>query len=187
MGIFLGFIPDEKSNYKIRKVVGEIGRVFEGQEVAVRWVKPESYHITLLYIGNSLNFLSKFILLLKLKSFIVRKFTVVLDKANVGISRSYKELVFLSLKEGGDEVREMLYKLRTKVKVKENNVFIPHISLGRISKDITPEEFRNLNVDVRNENKNLDIPSISFEVDKLHLIESTQDGKLNIIKSFDLF
>ena len=187
MGIFLGFIPDEKNNYKIRKVVGEVGRVFEGQDVAIRWVKPESYHITLLYIGDKMNFLSKFFLLLKMKSFIVRKFKVVLDKANVGISRSYKELVYLSMKEGGDEIREMLYKLRGKVKVKETNVFIPHISLGRINKDLTSEEFRNLTVDVRNENKNLDISSISFEVDKLHLIETNQDGKLNIIKSFDLF
>ena len=36
MNFFLGFFPDEKSNYKIRKVVGEVGRIFDDFSIPVR-------------------------------------------------------------------------------------------------------------------------------------------------------
>ena len=55
MSFFLGFIPDRESNYKIRKVVGTIGMIFNDFGIPVRWVKPSSYHITLYYLERGIH------------------------------------------------------------------------------------------------------------------------------------
>ncbi|MBI2357106.1 hypothetical protein HYV12_03605 [Candidatus Dojkabacteria bacterium] len=186
MGYFLGFIPEQKSNYQIRKAVGELGRVFDGQDVSVRWVKPENYHITVLYLGEKLNFFKQFLLVYKLSKMSFPKFQVSFEKANVGISRSYKELIYLSVLDGGDEIRNMLYSLRGIIRTKESSLFIPHVTLGRINKDLSSEEYRNILVDVRNMNEVLNVKDIKFNPTQFHLLESMDDGSNRIVKTFNL-
>lgn len=186
MSYYLGIIPNQKSNYKIRKVVGDIGHVFDGQGVDVRWVKPESFHISIISFGDRLNPISRLILNLKLSKFLYKSFNIRFDKVNLGISRGYKELVYLSLIEGGDDLRNILYKLRESVKVKESSIFIPHVTLGRVSKDLTNEEFRNLTLDVRNANKDLDIEKESFPVNSVSLYKAMPDSTVEVIKEYPL-
>jgi 2'-5' RNA ligase len=186
MSFFLGFIPTQESNYKIRKVVGDLGRVFDGQSVNVRWSKPESFNIPLLNLGENLNPIKRELLLYKLRKLNWKKFTVELDKANVGISRGYKELIYLTLGEGGDTVRNYLFQIRNVFRTKQDSLFIPHITLGRISKDLSGEEYRNLVLDVRNTNANLNIPEITFTVDSLCLVSIDSDGNHTIIKRVPL-
>lgn len=186
MSFFIGIIPDEKTNYKIRKVIGDVGRVFEGQSADVRWVRPDGTHISLIKLGDNLNFIQQFFLNIKLNNIHFAKFKVILDKANVGIARSYKELIYISLYEGGEDIRNILFKMREKIKSNDANIFLPHITLGRISKDLTNEEYRNLVVDVRNVNESLGLRDIEFTVSTLHVIEYTKDGVYRIVKSYDL-
>lgn len=186
MNYFLGFIPNQEANYKIRKVVGDLGRVFDGQDVNVRWNKPETFSISLLNLGRSLNFLKREYLLYKLRRLGLKSFEVQLEKASVGISRSYKELIYLTLGKGGDNIRTMLFNLRGIVRSSQNSIFIPHITLGRISKDLSNEEYSNLILDVRNTNKQLKIDEIAFRVDTICLIQVDDEGSHKIVKSLAL-
>ena len=123
---------------------------------------------------------------LKLKKIVLKKFSVRLDKANLGIQRSYKELVYLSLLSGGDEIRDMLYQLGLYgIRTKDYEIFIPHVTLGRVNKVVSDEEYKNLSLDVRNVNKDLKVNDIRFDVKEIHLIESSE-GSISVIKSYPL-
>lgn len=54
MGYFLGFIPDKESINKIKQVIEEVSILFDDFGIPVRWSRPNSFHITLVYLGESL-------------------------------------------------------------------------------------------------------------------------------------
>lgn len=172
MNYFLGFFPDEKTNYKIRKVVGELGRVFDGQQIKVRWVMPEKFHVTALFLGNDLNFISKFLIGFRLRAVKIPRFEIRFDKAQIGVSRRDRSAVCLSISDGGDELREMVFSLRNILGIQDSRIFIPHLTLGRVNKDLTNEEFRNLTQDLRKANKSLNVEEISFTPQCLSFVES---------------
>lgn len=176
MSYFLGFFPDEKANYKIRKVVGEIGRVFKDFSIPVRWVSPDTFHITLYYLGDSMFPLRKILLRRSLSKLNFKPFTVTFDRVKLGISKHHRGLVYLDLKEGGEQLRTMLLELRKVVRVKDMSSFVPHLTIGRVNKDLSDEEYRNLVKDISNVSKTLDISDISFEVRDMYLIKSDQGG-----------
>jgi 2'-5' RNA ligase len=180
---FLAFFPDEKTNYKIRKVVGELGRVFDGQEIQVRWLKPEKFHVTTLFLGNNLNILSKSLLSMKLTKFDIPRFEINFEKAALGLSRRERERICLSIGKGGDELRELVFNLRNHLKINDPRLFVPHLTLGRVSKDLTDEEFRNLNQDLRVVNKNLKVDDIAFTPKSIAFIESDLE-EYRILKEF---
>ncbi len=162
MNYFLAFFPPQEANFKIRKVVGELGRVFDGQKIDVRWVKPERFHVATIFLGSDIAFLKRKSLEMKLSKFQTPRFEIKFDKAQLGISRQYKELVYLTVSDGGDELRDLVFSLREHLGINDPGRYIPHLTLGRINKDLTDEEFKNLTQDVRVVNKLLNIPEISF-------------------------
>lgn len=184
MNFFLGFFPDEKANYKIRKVVGEVGRIFKDFDIPVRWVKPETYHILIYMIGEGLNPIRKFFLTKKIQKISFKPFTISLGKVRLGISRKYRELVYLDIVDGGEELREILHQLRSILKGIDNSTFVPHLSIGRVSKDLSEEEYRNLVKDIQNISKDLDIEDISFEVKEMYLVKS-EEGNYSLLMKFD--
>lgn len=184
MTFFLGFFPNQKSNYKIRKVVREMGKVFDDFSIPVRWVKPESYHISLYYLGESMNFLKLFFLKRRLKGIKFTPFTVTLRTVKLGISKQYKELVYLDLKEGGEKLRDLLLSVRGMVKEEDINKFVPHLTIGRISKDLSNEEYKNVVRDICNMSEKLNIEDISFEVNELYLVKSI-DGSYTVLMRFN--
>jgi 2'-5' RNA ligase len=180
---FLGFFPDQKNNHKIRKIVGEVGRVFDGQDIDIRWANPDNFHVTLMYLGTNLNFLQKYFKFKKINNLIIPKFNIQLNECELGVSRSYKGLVYLNLKEGGEELRNLVFSLRSFLSNNDVSNYIPHITLGRVSKDLTSEEFRNLASDIKNVNSQLNITDISFTSENLCLVED--DGeKYSYLKKF---
>lgn len=176
MNFFLGFCPDEKANHKIRKIIGEVGKVFDGLQIPVRWSDPASYHLYILTLGHSLSFLRLFWLKYKLKGFTVKPFKVVFNTVHIGISRKYKELIYLDLKEGGEEMREILFELRKRLTINDQGKFIPHLVLGRVSEDLSAQEYTNISKDLYRVAKDLDIQQIEFEVTGLKLIKNTSTG-----------
>lgn len=180
MNYFLGFFTDEKSNYKIRKVVGEVGRVFDDFGIPVRWVKPETYHITLFYLGENLNPIKRFLLSRRLKKFVFKPFSVKLNTVRLGISRNYKELVYLDLLEGGDTLRNLYLDIHKIVGTNDSSKFVPHLTIGRVSKDLTEEEQRNISKDLSNICESLNIEDISFNIYELCLVKS-EDGNYSIL------
>ena len=184
MSYFLGFLPDKESRYEISKVVEEIGMVFDDFGIPVRWVKPKTFHLSLYYLGENLSFVSKFLLRRKMSKLLFKKINISFSTVKVGISRNYKELVYLDLKEGGEELRELLLQLRKVLRGKDISMFVPHLTIGRISKDLSPEEYRNVSKDVLRVSKKLKLSDIQFTVTTIYLIES-KDGNYSFKMKFE--
>ena len=184
MNYFLGFFPNQKANYKIRKIVGEVGRIFRDFDIPVRWVKPETFHISLYILGDRFNVFQRFLLPKKLKRIPFEPFTISFGKVKLGISRKYKELVYLDVNEGGEELRELLHMIRKEIPGKDSNTFVPHLTIGRVSKDLSEEEYRNLVKDIYNISKSLNIDEISFTVDEMYLVKS-EEGNYFLLMKFD--
>jgi 2'-5' RNA ligase len=184
MNHFLGFFPDEKANYKIRKVVGEVGRVFEDFDIPVRWVKPENFHISLYMVGSRVSFLRRFFLKRKLSKIKFKPFEVSFGKVKLGISRKYRELIFLDIDKGGEEIRNLFWEISKSIESGDTSSFIPHLTIGRVSKELSEEEYRNLVKDIHNISKSLQIKDITFTVQEIYLIKG-KDGIYSPVIKFD--
>jgi 2'-5' RNA ligase len=134
MNYFLGFFPNEDANYKIRKIVGEVSRIFKDFDIPVRWVNPEGFHISLYYIGNSLNIFQQLLLQRKVRKIPIKPFSIRLGKVKLGISRKYRELVYIDLEEGGEEMRELYHQIGMGIKNKDYATFVPHLTIGKLVK-----------------------------------------------------
>jgi 2'-5' RNA ligase len=172
MSYFLGFVPDLESKSKIRRVLAEASTVFDDFDIPVRWVKPNTLHITLYYLGERVCILKEIFLKRKISKIRFKKIKVSFNCIKVGISRNYKELVYLDLKEGGEELRELLLQVRGIGGKQYTSMFVPHLTIGRISKDLTKGEHRNISNDVSRLSKELKLSDIQFTIDSMYLIES---------------
>jgi len=186
MSFFFGFFPDENTNYKIGKVVGEVGRVFADFQIPVRWSKPGTYHMTVLHVGEKLSIFKRLIWRFKVKTIRFTPFKVSFNTVRLGISRKYKELVYLDTKDGGDVMRATLLDMRKALKLKDEGNFVPHLTLGRVSKDLTDEEYSNLCKDLAVVAKGLDIGKIEFFVNDIKLIKSSGDDYSVLMNLVDL-
>ena len=184
MSYFLGFIPDKEASYQIKRVVAHISTLFDDFDIPVRWVKPNTFHLTLLYLGDKLFFPNKILLKKKLSKIPIKKFKVSFNTVKVGISRNYQELVYLDLSQGGEELREYYSQVRRVLGEKDSSLFVPHLTIGRISKDLSKEEYRNVSSDVSRVSKKLKIKDIQFSVDGMYLIHS-KDGVYTVKMKFD--
>jgi 2'-5' RNA ligase len=182
MSYFLGFFPDEKANYKIRKVVGEVGRVFKDFDIPVRWVKPEGFHISLYMLGSRVSFLKRFFLKRKISKIQFKPFDVSFNKVKLGISRKYRELIFLDIDKGGEEIRNLFWEISKSIESDDSSSFIPHLTIGRVSKELSEEEYRNLVKDIQNISKSLQITEITFTVQEIYLIKSKEGIYSPVIK-----
>lgn len=176
MSFFFGFFPDENTNYKIRKIVGEVGRVFDDFQIPVRWSKPETYHMTVLHVGEKLSIFKRLIWQFKLKKLTFKPFKISFNTVKLGISRKYKELVYLDTKDGGDIMRTTLLEMRKVLKLRDEGNFVPNLTLGRVSKDLTDEEYSNLCKDLTIVAKDLNIGEIEFYVNDIKLIKNFRDN-----------
>jgi 2'-5' RNA ligase len=176
MSFFIGLFPDENTVNDIKKVVGEVGKVFDGFNIPVRWIKPEKYHMTLIHLGESLPFYKRLFFKYKLKTFTLKRFKIKFNTVKLGISRKYKELIYLDVLEGGEEMRELFLELRNTLHLQDDSNFLPHLTLGRVSKELTDQEYSNICRDLGVVTKKLDIDEIQFFVNELKLVKSTEEG-----------
>jgi len=183
MGFFLGFSLNNDSINSVEEIRKEVGKVFDGFEIPVRWSKKENYHMTLLYLGNTFPFYKKLLLQYRLKNLKFKKFKVKFNTVKLGISRKYKELIYLDLSEGGEEMRNLLLHVMGLLEVKDSDNFIPHLTLGRVSKDLTDQEYSNICRDLATVTKKLDIQSVEFYIDEIKLIRS-ENGENYVLMNF---
>ncbi len=176
MGFFLGFVPDKDSVQKISKISERIKEVFDGFGVDVRWVKPEGYHLTVVYLGEKISFFRKLYLNFKLKKFKFNKFSIKLGRVKLGISRKYKELIFMEVQEGGDDMRDLCLQLRKTLRLSQDVDFVPHLTLGRVSKELSPQENSNIVRDLSLVSKDLENVNITFKVEKMYVLKTVNGG-----------
>jgi 2'-5' RNA ligase len=176
MNYFLGFFPSDDARDGIKKAVREVGKCFDGFDIPVRWIEPDMYQMTVLNLGNSMPFFKLWYYKYKLKPFYLRRFKVRFNTVKLGISRKYKELIYLDLLEGGDEMRKIFMELRHIFNLKTENNFVPHLTLGRVSKDLTNQEYSNVCKDLSRVSKSIDIRNIEFYISNIELIGSDENG-----------
>lgn len=183
MNFFLGIFPDKETAGQINKVVSEVEKVFEGFDIPVRWSKPDKYHMTLIYLDEKLPFYKRLFFKYKLKNFSIKRFKLRFNKVKLGISRKYKELIYMDLIEGGEEMRKLYLELRNLLNLQDEGNFIPHLTLGRVSKELTEQEYANLCRDLSVVTKKLDVDKIRFFVNELKLVKS-DDGEFQVLINF---
>lgn len=185
MSFVIGILPAEETQYKIRSSLAEVGKIFETQDIPITYVDRDSYHVTLLFLGQKMSFLRKKRMDYQLKNYSKNSFVVTVNNVRLGISRERKDLVFLPVIEGADEMRGMVYELSGRLNLKRNRKFIPHFTLGRVRKDLTEEEYRNLTNAVSTLNQSGSLQEIRFGIDRFSLIEF-QQGKATELKQFPM-
>jgi 2'-5' RNA ligase len=183
MSFFLGIFPDKTTEEQIKKVVLEVENVFDGFGIPVRWSEPDTYHMTLIYLGENLPSYKRIFFKYKLKKFSLKRFKLKFNKVKLGISRKYKELIYMDLLEGGEEMRKLYLELRNLLNLQDDSNFIPHLTLGRVSKELTDQEYANICRDLSVVTGKLDINKIQFFVNELKLVKS-EDGKYQVLMNF---
>lgn len=188
---FLALIPDDKANFAIRRIVADVGALFDSHGIRISLSKPESFRISVINFGKTLPFFKKFQYGKKINKHFANSNTqgyqIELDRIRLGISRNYRELLFLTLDGGAEQLRNLVYELTPKLGLKRDYMFIPHLTLGRVGKDLTNEEFKNLNESIFQLNNRLkkELHEISFQADSLQLIKST-NGVYELLNSFPI-
>ena len=183
MSYLLGFIPNEKTSHEISSILRTIGSVFDGQEIPVRWNKPENYHITLQFLGNKLSIFHRLYINWKLKNFTFKQFDISISNIRLGRTRRFKGMIFLDFAQGGDDLRELRLEISNILKIKDNNQFVPHITIGRINKDLTSQEYSNLVKDIENVSKGINLSKINFGIRELSLLENKEEI-YSVVKKF---
>jgi 2'-5' RNA ligase len=156
--------------------------VFDDLDVPVRWSKPNTYHITLYYLGENLFILKKLYLYFILRNIRIKKFNVRFNTVKLGISKRYKGLIYLDVSDGGDQLRELFLKVRSVIGGKDYSNFLTHLTIGRVNKDLSDEEYRNLVRDINTISKKLNISDISFDIDSMCLMESVNGENICLRK-----
>lgn len=176
MNFFLGFFPDDCTKREIQKVTDRLDEIFRGFDIPVRWSVPENYHMSVMDLGNSMPFYKLLYYKYKLKNFKVQAFKVKFGKVKLGISRKYKELIYLDLEDGGEEMRKIFQNLREILKISEESNFVPHLTLGRVSKDLTNQEYSNVSRDLTRVGNDIGVKKILFELSDLCLVGNKDSG-----------
>jgi 2'-5' RNA ligase len=170
---FVSIFPDKESMSKLARISAKYSEIFTSQVIPVLWIKPEKLHITVLFVGQNINFIHKWFVNFRLKRYQFKSFEASIGHVKLGISKNYRELVYLTVEEGADELRDLVLGLEKRLHVKRQHAFIPHITLGRVSKDLSDEEFKNLTSDITKMNEQLDGRiNVRFHAGKLEFVES---------------
>jgi 2'-5' RNA ligase len=133
--------PIESQKQKLREL-------FVNLDIPVNWVSQERMAITVLSIGHDLNQIQNIYYKFKLRDFKYDKFIISFGPPKIGMTSKYRELVYMPIEKGADELRELLLLIANKINFHRTHSFIPHLTLGRVSKDLSEQEFRNLKHEV---------------------------------------
>ncbi|HHX99230.1 TPA: hypothetical protein GX533_00905 [Candidatus Dojkabacteria bacterium] len=179
MSIFVGFFPDDEIKTKIATVVVGVKDVFKDLGINVRWSEAGKYHVTLLFLSADTSPIKLLYYKFLLKKFSFKKFKIRFNSIKLGLSRKFRQLIYLDLLEGGEEMRGLYLTLKKLLKSKQDINFIPHLTLGRVNKDVSQQEYLNIVKDLNVLTKKLKVSDISFSVDSIDLVKS-QDGKYSV-------
>ncbi len=156
----------------------------EMSELPVKWVKKDNLHITLSFIGNAND--NQILKVSEIIENIANKhcsFCVNLFQISYGPKNVFPPRMIWAIIEDNNKLREINKNLEKSLNVKNNNIFSPHITLGRINqwqyKRIDPEERQEVNQDI----------FLSFKAKSIDIMESKfspRGAKYNILHSFNL-
>jgi 2'-5' RNA ligase len=169
---------------KIKEEVGKTQNQLRTLEVQVRWVKPETTHLTLVFLGKTApNKTGEIEKILKEVSGQISPVNLWLGKIDAFPSPAKAKIIHLSLKGEVGKLNALVLKIQKALKKQKINFdqkpFVPHLTLGRLKKP------KNLNEVL----SKIKIHRLDFFVNQLKLIQSllTPQGPIHkILASFEL-
>jgi 2'-5' RNA ligase len=183
MNHFLGYFLDDKSRKTAVKRVNSISTIFSGMGIQVRWIKPSNYHIKIQNLKNKVGILTQLYISQKIKPVLKGPIDASIGNIKLGTNRNLKGLIYLEIKEGGDDLRKLRYEMLKNLKIKDNVQFIPHIAIGRINKDLSKQEYSNILRDIENVSKQIDTDESKFVIDEIDLVKINNED-YEILKNF---
>lgn len=172
MSFFVGFYPNKEVCKQIKEVSNGIKSTFDGLNLDVRWSKREDYYISIVYLGENPPFWKMLYFKHKMANFSFKKFDIQFGAIKVGSSKRNKGLIFLEVLEGGDDIRELCLALRKSLRLKQDINLIPKITLGRLNKEMSQQEYSNLVKGISTISKSLKIKDIKFSVDNIEILKA---------------
>ncbi|HCC68139.1 TPA: hypothetical protein DEP90_02995 [Patescibacteria group bacterium] len=168
MKYFLGFSLQKDICKQLRNLTKEISQTFDEQGIPVRWTDPKDYNISL-HNYYKLSFIQKFVLEKKLTKMSTSTFTISLHRLKLGETKRMRGLIYFSIDKGGEHLRHLKSELGKNLRIKETPIFVPNIVIGRVSKDLTKQEYSNILKDFESLQENVN--GVQFQVSTLGLIE----------------
>lgn len=153
-------------------------------ELPAKWVKKDNLHITMGFIGNiNDNQILENSEIVKNIVADYNEFFVNLIQICYGPKNVFPPQMIWAIIEDNNILREINNKLEKSLNTPNNNIFSPHITLGRINqwqyKRIDPEERQEIEQDI----------DLNFKAKSIDIMESKfspQGAKYNILHSFKL-
>ena len=153
-------------------------------DLPVKWVEKDNLHITMSFIGNANdNQIIKISEIVKKVADKHNAFCVNLIQINYGPKNVFPPRMIWATIGDSNELREINKNLEKALATQNNNIFSPHITLGRINqwqyKRIDPEERQEIDQDI----------NLTFTVKKIAIMQSKfspKGAKYNILRNFNL-
>ncbi|MBD3425853.1 MAG: RNA 2',3'-cyclic phosphodiesterase [Candidatus Omnitrophica bacterium] len=142
------FIAIELSE-QARLELARVADTLKSSGAAVKWVKPESVHLTLKFLGEvEEDRLVRVAEKLKDIAKGTSPFEFVLEKIGVFPKWEYAKVLWIGLAGGSDEVKEIVSRAERVLQKegfdKEKRAYTPHLTLGRIRSAKRKKELREL-------------------------------------------
>lgn len=169
----MGVFPRDAIVNDLARIQDSLDGIFFSQDIPIKWTEQERLHVTILSLGSNLNPIVKLYNKYLVEQFVIKPFGISFGRPKIGISNRYRELVYLPVENGADELRELLLSFAKHMHYKREHSFIPHITLGRVSKDLSEQEYRNIKHEIDGYSK-ITLPS-EFSTEDVRLIESDID------------
>lgn len=187
MSYFLGVFPNESEKGQMAQLTPKYASIFDSQDIPVYYPEASKYHLTLLYLGDRLNAFSRFKIGRALKNFKRIPFNAQINGARLGFGYNRNPgLLHLTVTDKGNEFRNMVSELSALLNVRREKIFLPHITIGRVRKELTQMEYLNLSEAVKLQNINVfGEGELDFTPLNISLVKS-EDGNYMTIKSFQI-
>lgn len=187
MSYFLGIFPSEVEKGRMAQLLPRYTGIFDTHEISVYYPDASKYHLTLLHLGNSLSPLKRLKISRTLRNFKYKSFEARINGVKLGFSQKRSpELLHFMVTDENNELRNIVSQLSNMLGVKRESAFIPHITIGRVRKEISALEYQNLSDSVKSVNKRIfSEADLSFYPTEIRLVKSV-DGEYQTIKGFPL-
>ena len=171
--LFLSLNPAEEDLKELKKILPDIRNKFKDHNI--KWENPDKFHLTLRFLGDIDE--DKTIVLAETLDRLKFEFETIgfsSDKIGYFPNSRYPNVIFAGLNEQGnnsDKLVSFIDRVILNFGVKPEKRFIPHITLGRFSRNKRKKIEEELNIS---------FPSENIQFDSFYLMKSTlhQEGSI---------
>lgn len=183
MSLKLGINPERSVKNQLHNVSTEVVRLIGSQGIPVVHVDPNTYHIELFPLNMNGTLIPTLWTRILLRKYQFTPFDITINEVRLGSGGRVRELVNLQVGEGSDQLRDMVYTLAKRLRIRRFRSFDPSIRIARVSKDLSEQEEHNLINTIHSFN-GISFPAVKFQFNGLSLLESK--GGVHELRKFSI-